>query len=157
MRVLKIKNDSLIPASVKMFLRVARSKFEIAVREAELQAGEELDLEITANVDDTIVHKDELHILVNEGENLMVPLSARGTGTTIYCNHDIQVLDFGIQLTNTTFERRVTLENKGRRPQQLRWFNETVSRHLLTVWDFLLHIVRPIETLNRVCFHFPFL
>ena len=25
------------------------------------------------------------------------------------------------------FERRITLENKGRRPQQLRWYNETVK------------------------------
>ena len=89
--------------------------------------GEQLPFEIIANVDDTIVHKEELHIIVTNSDNLMIPLSARGTGTTMFCKQDIQVLDFGPQLTGTTFERRITLENKGKRPQQLRWYNETMK------------------------------
>ena len=32
-----------------------------------------------------------------------------------------------MQLTSTSYERKVTLENKGRRPQQLRWTNETLK------------------------------
>eukprot|EP01041_Mallomonas_annulata_P003640 gene3640-7257_t len=125
-RTLKITNDSLIPASFKIFLKAMRSKFDLSIREATLSAQETLDLVITANLDDTVVHNEELHILVHEGEHLMIPLSARGVGTTMYCKQDITTIDFGVQLTSTTFEKRITLENKGRRHQALRWINQTV-------------------------------
>ena len=62
------------------------------MREAELSPGETLPLVITANVDDTIVHKDELHMIIEESENLMVPLTARGTGTTIYCRYYLSTI-----------------------------------------------------------------
>jgi hypothetical protein len=39
---------------------------------------EQFDLVVTANLDDSVVFKDELHFVVEEGENLMVPLSAKG-------------------------------------------------------------------------------
>lgn len=125
-RTLRITNDSPIPASMNFFLKIARSRYDIAIREAMLDPNQFIDLDITANVDDTIVHKDELHIVVADSDNLMVPLSAKGTGTTMYCSQDIQIIDFGPQLTNNGFERKITLENKGRRPQQLRWYNDTI-------------------------------
>jgi hypothetical protein len=100
-RILKVTNDSLIPAALNFFLKVARSRYELSLREAVLDAQESLYLEITANVDDTIVHKDELHIIVQDSDNLMVPLSSKGTGTTMYCSQDIQIIDFGPQLTST--------------------------------------------------------
>lgn len=127
-RTLKIKNESLITAALKMFLRTPRSNFSLAVREMELQAGEEFELEVTANLDDTIVFRDELHIIVHEGENLMVPLSARGTGTAVFCSHDYTVIDFDVHLTNTTFEQKVQLENRGKRQAVLRWVNETAQQ-----------------------------
>ena len=125
-RVLKVTNDSLIPADVKLFLKTMRSKFELSWREAVLQPKETVDLVITANLDDTVVHNDELHLFVLEGENLMIPLSAKGVGTTMYCGQDLTTIDFGVQLTNTQFEKRITLENKGRRQQALRWTNKTI-------------------------------
>jgi hypothetical protein len=36
-------------------------------------------------------------------------------------------LDFGTQLTNNTFSKTLVLENKGKRPQALRWINETIT------------------------------
>ena len=125
-RTLQITNDSLIPAELHFFLKTTRSRFDVPMREAVLEPQETLALELNANVDDTIVHKEELHVMITNSDNLMIPLSARGTGTTMYCKEDIQVIDFGPQLTGIRFERRITLENKGKRPQQLRWYNETV-------------------------------
>ena len=57
--------------------------------------------------------------------NLIVNLVAKGVGTTRFCHEDLTVLDFGSKFTSYAFERRVTLENKGRRAQSLKWFNET--------------------------------
>ena len=73
------------------------------------------------------VHNDELHIAVEEGipAHLMLPLVAKGVGTSMFCQQDISLVDFGVQLTSTHFERKIVLENKGNRPQQLRWVNTT--------------------------------
>ena len=124
-RSLRLFNDSLIPASIKLFLKMARSKFELSMRELTLAPKETYDLTVTANLDDTIVNKDEIHIIVEEGDNVMVPLSALGIGTTIHCNQELSVIDMGYQLTNTVWEKRIMLENKGRRPQQLQFYNNT--------------------------------
>lgn len=126
-RTLKITNDSLIMASLKLFLKNARSKFELAARELTLEPFEAFDLDIIANLDDSIVLKEELHLIVEESDNLMVPLSAKGVGTTMFCATDLSTVDMGVQLTNTHFEKRIVLENKGRRPQFLRWVNKTVE------------------------------
>lgn len=45
---------------------------------------QEVGLTVTANLDDTIVHKDELYIIVNEGDNRVISLAARGTGPTVW-------------------------------------------------------------------------
>lgn len=41
-------------------------------------------LTVTANLDDTIIHKDELHVIVTEGDNRVVGLTARGIGPTVW-------------------------------------------------------------------------
>jgi hydrocephalus-inducing protein len=120
-----ITNDSLISAHIKIFLKMARSKFELSASEMVLEPGQSYELVITANLDDSVVIKDEVHIVVDEGDDIMIPLSAKGVGTTMFCGHDLNTLDLGVQLTNCTFERKIVLENKGRRVQQLRWVNVT--------------------------------
>lgn len=126
-RTLTIANEGLITASMKIFLKMARSCYSINVRDVVLEAQQSFDLEIVANLDDSVVNKDEIHVVVDEGENLMVPLIAKGIGTTMYCRFDVSNIDFGVQLTNTHFERQIVLENKGRRPQQLKWTNKSVA------------------------------
>lgn len=64
---------------------------------------QDVNLTITANLDDTISHKDELHIIVTEGENRLIALTARGTGPTVWCAEDISVVDFGPVFTNRYF------------------------------------------------------
>lgn len=125
-RTFKITNDSLVPASLKVFLKLARSKFSMNVREIVLEAQESTDVDVIVNLDDCIVQRDELHIVVAEGNNLMIPLSAKGIGTTIHCADDLEKIDLGVQLTTVVFRKHMVLENKGRRPQQLHWYNKTV-------------------------------
>jgi hypothetical protein len=78
MRTLKITNEGLISASMKIFLKMARSCYKIQTRELVLDAQQSYELEVTANLDDSVVNKDEVHIVVEEGDNLMVPLLAKG-------------------------------------------------------------------------------
>lgn len=39
---------------------------------------------ITANLDDTVSHQDELHVIVTEGDNRVINLAAKGTGPTVW-------------------------------------------------------------------------
>ena len=131
-RDLVLTNDSEIPAPFKIFLKNARSKFRVDVRDGVLSPHECVVLHVIACLDDTIVHKDQLHIIVAEGENLMVPLSAKGIGTTLYSHEDLKVIDFGATFTNQECAKYITIENKGRRPQSLRWINQTIKDRMMS-------------------------
>jgi hypothetical protein len=126
-RPLTLMNTGLINANLKLFLKMARSCYRLDVRELVLEAQQSYEVQVIANLDDSVVTKDEVHIMVEEGDNLMVPLVAKGIGTTMYCKAPLDVLDLGTQLTNVRFEKQIVLENKGRRPQQLCWTNQTLK------------------------------
>ncbi|KAH8054149.1 hypothetical protein JL720_14520 [Aureococcus anophagefferens] len=79
-RTVTLRNNCCIPAPFKTFVKNARSKFRVDVRESVLAPMDAVDLQFTANF----------------------------------------------------FERKITLENKGRRPQVLKWVNETWQQHLVT-------------------------
>ncbi|KDO23200.1 hypothetical protein SPRG_10008 [Saprolegnia parasitica CBS 223.65] len=120
---LRLTNTSLIPAPFKTFIRNARSKFTVDQKEYTLSPGETIVMNIVANLDDTIVFKEQLHILVTEGHNIVIPLSAKGTGTTMWSQSDMKLIDFQFQMTNK--------QNKGKRGQMLVWVNKTIRQQQL--------------------------
>lgn len=128
-RVLRMTNTSLISASYKTFIRNARSKFQVNNKEGVLSPGEKLDLVVTANLDDTVLFKDQLYILIADGDNIVVPLSIKGTGTTMWSPSELRVIDFGHQMTHRVCEWKCTLENKGKRVQVLTWVNKAGIEH----------------------------
>merc|ERR1712224_10251 len=83
-------------------------------------------LKVTCVLDDATLHKDTLTVSVLEGESVFVSLTARGRGTTMYCEESLELLDFSHQFTALKCSRRFLLENKGRRSQTLTWINMTV-------------------------------
>ncbi|ETV98760.1 hypothetical protein H310_08827 [Aphanomyces invadans] len=123
-----VVNKSLIPASFKTFIRNARSKFAVDKKDCLLAPNEKVQLVVTANLDDTVVFKEQLHILVMEGANILIPLSARGTGTTMWAPTNMSLIDFEYQMTHKQCEWSCTLENKGKRGQILTWVNKTVKQ-----------------------------
>ncbi|OQR81932.1 hydrocephalus-inducing protein, partial [Thraustotheca clavata] len=127
-KTLTIKNTSLIPAPFKTFIRNARSKFTVDQKEYTLAPDESITMTVIANLDDTIIFKEQLHILVTEGLNILIPLSAKGTGTTMWSPSDMKVIDFKFQMTNRQCEWTCTLENKGKRGQVLAWVNKTIRQ-----------------------------
>ncbi|KAF1330314.1 Hydrocephalus-inducing protein, partial [Globisporangium splendens] len=129
-RVLRMTNMSLIPAPYKTFIRNARSKFQIGRKEGVLSPGESVEFLLVANLDDTILLKDQLHILISEGENRIVPLAMKGIGTTTWPPSELRVIDFSHQMTNIECEWSCTLEDKGKRSQVLTWINRTAVAKL---------------------------
>lgn len=83
---------------------------------------------MTVNMDDVMRFRDKLHILVVEGDDTHVPLSAVGTGTTITCPEISEGgIDFGNQFTNQVFSREIVLQNQGRRSQTIVWTNSRLE------------------------------
>lgn len=126
-RKVVVTNSSVIPAAFKTFIKTAKSVFRVDVRDGVLGPHESLDLHLTATLDDTITHRDSLHLIVSEGDNVVVPLHAKGVGTTIFCAEDLHLVDMGPQLTSRIADRRLTLENRGRRKQRLRFVNQSIA------------------------------
>ena len=123
-----IKNDSLIPAPYAAFMQRTKTNFEVDITEGTLAPGEEVELTITSCLDDILPHKDHLVINVAEGEDVSVELKARGIGTTLFCKEDLTSFHFGHQFTSNECEHVVLIENRGRRPQQLSWINDTIRQ-----------------------------
>ena len=125
-RTLTLQNVSLIPAPFKTFIKTTRSKFKVDILEGVLAPDEKVTLTLTANLDDALPHKDELHVVVTDGDNLSVTLKAIGTGTTLHCDHDVSTVDFGHVFTTNVCEHTFVMENKGRRVQSIQWINATL-------------------------------
>ena len=53
-----------LQATMQLFLKMARSKFELPVSSLTLAPGDSFDVNINANLDDSVVIKEELHVLV---------------------------------------------------------------------------------------------
>ena len=125
-KTLTMHNDSLIPAQFRAFVKGTRSKFRISPRQGTMQPGEKVDIAVVGHFDDITAFKDVVQISIHEGQSLLVPLTAKGVGTTMFCEDDISTVDFGYQLTNKVCERKFFLENRGRRTQTLTWINKTL-------------------------------
>ena len=127
---LRVFNDSSIEASIKSFIAGKDSSFSVSVREALLAPGEGLDINVTVQLDETYAFEDTLHFLVENGAELCVPLSATGTGHTLFCQ-DLTYkseLAFGDQFTGQAFSRTVTVQNQGRRAANVAWVNAEFER-----------------------------
>lgn len=123
---LRVFNASSIPANFKSFVAGMNSAFAVSVREATLAAGEAVELEVTVQLDETIAFNDTLHFLVENGDELRVPLSATGTGNTLYCK-DLTYkteLDFSDRFASQGFSKVLTVENHGRRAAIVQWVNQ---------------------------------
>jgi hypothetical protein len=106
-------------------MKSARSVFRTDIRDGMLAPGEGVTVTLTANLDDTILHKDSFNVIVQEGTNIVVPVTAKGTGTTLYCADEIKKIDFGFKFGGVQCEKRYLVENRGRRPQMITWVNKT--------------------------------
>jgi hydrocephalus-inducing protein len=122
---LKITNVCLIKAPFQCFIKGKNSAWEVDVRAGVIEPGESLTLNLSVYLDDTVRFTDELHVLIEEGKQFVIPLRAVGIGTTVYCEQSMKTIDFGNQFTSQTSTKVMTLENRGRRALTLTWVNQT--------------------------------
>jgi len=114
-------NDSPIPAEFKAFVHKKASCFSVDPPQGRMKPYESIEVTVNAKLNEIQKITDTLHILIHEGADLSVKLSARGVGTTIHATTNIERIDHGNQFTNNVTTSTFRLENRGRRPQTLVW------------------------------------
>ena len=117
---LLLTNESEIPAVFNCSLKKKdKSVFKCEPATGTMQPGEAVIVTVTATLDDTIGFSDMLSILVEDGTPLHIPLKAKGAGTTIHCQDDLNLVDFGQQFSKDETSKKFTLVNGGRRTQEV--------------------------------------
>eukprot|EP00951_Prasinocladus_malaysianus_P003894 scaffold27553_cov35-Prasinocladus_malaysianus.AAC.1 len=129
--VLTVYNPTLIAAEVKAFVEGKESMFEVDKRELTVEPGETTTLKVIVNVDEVQPFKDVLHVMVAEGADNCVPLTAVGVGSTVVCEELTTVIDDGNQFTNRAFSKQFVLRNEGRRAHSLVWLNQALEAETL--------------------------
>lgn len=124
----QIHNPCLIPADAKLFVEGSDSVFSVQPSEIHLEPGASASATVTVMMDDARPFTDTLHVLVAEGADVCVPLSAVGTGHTVVCE-DLAggALSFQHQFVGRPFERHLVVHNLGRKTQELSWVNHRLD------------------------------
>lgn len=133
-----ITNVCPIAAEFKLFIESPESAFTVEPHIGALAPGESLTASVTVLMDEVINFVDTLHVLVQEGPDICIPLSASGIGSTLVCEAlppnqlptiavgakvkpellevPLNVLDFSDQLVARGFGRELLVANMGRKP-----------------------------------------
>jgi hypothetical protein len=119
--VLDLFNDSLIPAFYHSTIQSDKNIFRIAKTDGEIAPGETDHLEIMAFLDDTIAFSGKLSLFFHYLSPKALDISAKGTGTALVSSIDMNEINFDHMFTCEPATRTFTLENKGRRPQEVKW------------------------------------
>ena len=118
---LGITNDSLIPAPYKAEISSETGVFRIEKEEGEIPPGETLQLPVIAFLDDTINYTGQITLTFRYLPPMQVNVSAKGTGTAIVSSIEMKEIDFVYLFTGEPVVKTFTLENKGRRSQEIKW------------------------------------
>jgi len=116
-----IVNNSKIKAEFHAFTRQKISIFKPKVKHAFLDPGERMDIDVICNADDASRFNDILHFVVKDGKDKDVILKSKGVGSTIYCEENLEALDFGIIYTYKTVVKEIFIQNRGRKSQKIIW------------------------------------
>ena len=52
-------------------------------------------------------------------------LRAKGTGSTLYCKDNLNLVNFGIEYTHNNITKEFFLENRGRKQMKIQWVRTT--------------------------------
>lgn len=97
---IKISNKSQIDAEYTAFTKNKESIWKVVQRHGILKPNEDKVVDIVCNADEVQKFQDTLHIIVNNGIDLEVSLTAKGVGSTLYCKQDLKNIDFGTEYTH---------------------------------------------------------
>jgi hydrocephalus-inducing protein len=121
---IRITNKSKIDAEYTAFTKSKESIWKIVQRHGILKPDEEKVVDVVCNADEVQKFQDKLHIIINNGVDLEVNLTAKGIGSTLYCKQDLRNIDFGTEYTHKVVPKQFFLENRGRKPMKITWVRQ---------------------------------
>jgi hydrocephalus-inducing protein len=80
-----------------------------------------MEFDVVCNADDASKFNDILHFVVKDGKDKDIILKAKGVGSTIYCDDNLETLDFGNIYTYKTAVKEIFIQNRGRKSQKITW------------------------------------
>ncbi|XP_069312434.1 hydrocephalus-inducing protein homolog [Eulemur rufifrons] len=125
-RILSLSNQSFIPAVFRAHMAHKKSLWTIEPNEGMVPPETEVQLALTANLDDILTFKDTVILDIENSNTYEIPVQASGIGSTIVSDKPFAPeLNLGALFSLDTHYYRFKLTNKGRRVQQLFWMNES--------------------------------
>lgn len=118
---IRIKNKSQIDAEFTAFTKNKESIWKVVQRHGILKPDEEKVVDVVCNADEVQKFQDKLHIIINNGVDLEVNLTAKGVGSTLFCKQDLRNIDFGTEYTHKIVPKQFFLENRGRKQMRITW------------------------------------
>ena len=127
-----IANDSPIPAVFSCKLQTSKAlgagvvaPFTLKVCDGVIKPHSSAHVHIAAFLDEAMKFTDDLIISVqNNNETETVSLTASGKGYTLKPSVPMDLIDFGDLFTTKAEPRTFTIQNHGRKPQQVQWNND---------------------------------
>ncbi|XP_055993028.1 hydrocephalus-inducing protein homolog [Sorex fumeus] len=124
-KVLNLSNQSFIPALFRAYMAHKKSLWTIEPSQGLVPPEADVQLTLTANLNDTVTFKDTVVLEIENSITYHVPVQASGFGSTIVSDKPFAPeLNLGAHFSLDTYVYRFKLTNKGRRAQQLFWMNE---------------------------------
>ncbi|KAH0619415.1 hypothetical protein JD844_000028 [Phrynosoma platyrhinos] len=124
-RVLYLSNQSVIPAPFEAQMARAHSLWRIKPTKGVVPPEAEVSLTLIANLDDTVLFQDKVHLAIENSSSYVVPVQATGIGTTIVTDKPFApAINLGPHFSLDPCWYRFTITNRGRRTHQLYWMTE---------------------------------
>jgi len=117
-------NDSRIDAVFHAKIETKEEIFRIEPQEGLIFPGGETSLSITAFLDDNTTFNSNLLLSFENLNVISVPISAIGTGVPLVPSVSMSSIDLGCVFTEQPLSQEFTLENRGRRTQDVRWSSQ---------------------------------
>ncbi|XP_034542457.1 hydrocephalus-inducing protein homolog isoform X2 [Notolabrus celidotus] len=121
-RALHLSNQS--PIRARFTARVCHKKpfWRVEPSEGEVPPESQLELKVVAHLKDTLLFQARLEVSIQDSQTHSIPLSAKGTGTTIVSDRPFAPsLELGTYLSHETCQYHFKLTNHGQRVHRLYW------------------------------------
>lgn len=121
-KTLHLSNHSPIPANFATSMTNRKSFWHVVPSEGVVSPQSQLQLQVVANLKDTIKTQDELKVSIQDSETHTVSVSATGTGTSIVSDKPFAPsLDLGTHFSHGSCKYQFKLTNRGQRTHWMYW------------------------------------
>lgn len=122
--ILKVQNKSLIQANFTANITGPNGGFSVSPDNGQIPPNATLELNVTTNMDDNIQFAGKLNLIFEHLNPIVVELKANGIGSPVVPSIDMSEIKMGCIFTERPVIKRIIFDNRGRKPQEIRWVQQ---------------------------------